>query len=310
MPTGEDHTADDDGGGRTASDVRDAFALLGHEVRLDIVLALLEGWRAAHTEPQSYSDLMRAVGMEDSGKFNYHLGRLRGAYVRKVDGGYVPTGAATALYRAVVATDPTGEAERTAFAVDANCPDCGGALRGAYEQDFLSVTCQDCGSLAEDFTYPFPKNGLTDRTDGEVLAAVHERAEHHLSLARSGQCPFCAGTTAVTGLVEEPGDPATHDVEITCATCTFVVGVQLLFALVRVPRVAAALLALGIDVGAVTYWELPEPTIQVLGRDPLEIAADLETDQGSARIVVDDDLDVQSVTVDGDPIGPVRSGPD
>jgi DNA-binding transcriptional ArsR family regulator len=305
MPTGEDHIVDDDGGETTASDVREAFALLGHEIRLDILMALLEHWRAAHTEPRSYSDLMRAVGIEDSGKFNYHLGKLRGVYVKKVEGGYVPTGAATALYRAVLATDPTGDAERTDLAVDANCPDCGGVLRGVYEQDFLSVSCQDCGSLAGDFTYPFPKNGLNGRRDQEVLAAVQERAEHHISLARSGQCPFCTGTTAVTVLVEDLGDPTTHDVEITCSTCTFVVRVKLLFALVRVPRVTAALLALGIEVGAVTNWELPEPTIQISNRDPLVIASDLETEQGTARIVVDDDLDVQSVTVDGDSIGTI-----
>ena len=68
----------DEGPDGDRASVREAFSLLAHEVRLDIVLALLENWAAVDTEPQSYSDLMDAVGMRDSGKFNYHLDKLRG----------------------------------------------------------------------------------------------------------------------------------------------------------------------------------------------------------------------------------------
>jgi hypothetical protein len=241
--------------------------------------------------------------MEDSGKFNYHLSKLRGAYVRKVEDGYVPTAATTALYRTVLGTDPAGEPVTAAFEIGESCPDCGGELRGEYEQDFLSVVCTACGSLAGHFTYPFPVNGLEGRSDREVLAAVRRRAEHHISLARSGQCPFCAGTTTATVLVEELGEEG-HDAEITCATCTFVVGVRLLFALSLDRRVAAALLALEVPIQGAQNWELPEPVIEVVGREPLRVALTVETDAGEARIVVDDDLVVQSVTVDGEAVGP------
>ena len=309
MPGGNDGSGrprerfpSDESGAEETSDVREAFALLGHEIRLDILLALISEWRAAHTEPRSYSELMGAVGMEDSGKFNYHLSKLRGAYVRKVEDGYVPTAAATALYRTVLGTDPAGESVTAEFEVGKPCPDCCGELRGEYEGDFLSVVCTECGSLAGHFTYPFPVNGLAGRTDREVLSAVRRRAEHHISLARSGQCPFCAGTTTATVLAEDL-DGEGHDAEITCDTCTFVVGVRLLFALSLDRRVAAALVALDVPVTA-ENWELPEPTADVLARDPLRVALAVETDAGSARIVVDGDLAVESVTVDGEPVGP------
>ncbi|MDF9745462.1 DUF7347 domain-containing protein [Natrinema salsiterrestre] len=87
--------------------VREAFSLLDHEIRLEILLALLEDWHAVYTEPRSYTELMDAVGMRDSGKFNYHLDKLRGVYVRQVEDGYVPTASVTALYRAVLAHRPT-----------------------------------------------------------------------------------------------------------------------------------------------------------------------------------------------------------
>jgi DNA-binding transcriptional ArsR family regulator len=297
MPVRDERTDDEQ-----AEAIREAFALLGHEVRLDILLALLENWRAAHTEPQSYSDLMRAVDMRDSGKFNYHLKRLRGAYVRKVEGGYVPTASATALYRAVLATRPSTDApDSRTFAVDAGCPDCGGDLSGTYERSFLSVTCADCGSLAGDFTYSFPRNGLDGRTDEAVLNAVSRRVVHHVALARSGQCPFCAGTTTAT-VCEDYAETDTHDVEMTCDTCSFVVGVSLLFAVALVPEVTAALVALGVPVEAARTWDLPEPTIDTRSRDPLVVALGVETDAGAATIVVDEDLSVSEVTVDGETV--------
>jgi hypothetical protein len=126
------------------ADAREAFALLGHEIRLDIVLALFEDWMAAYTEPKPYAELMDAVGMEDSGKFNYHLGKLRGVYVRQVEDGYVPTASATALYRAVLATRPTETADHEQQLPDRHCPACGEQPRLRYEGGFVTVECPAC----------------------------------------------------------------------------------------------------------------------------------------------------------------------
>jgi DNA-binding transcriptional ArsR family regulator len=300
MPGGEDvfeTTGSDD----RSEEVREAFALLGHEVRLDILLALLEDWRGALTEPRSYSELMRAVGMQDSGKFNYHLSRLRGSYVRKVDDGYVPTASATALYRAVLATRPSADPAERSFAVEGSCPDCGGDLTATYEREFLTVTCDDCETVAGGVTYPFPRNGFDERSGEAVVDAVGRRAAHHVALARSGQCPFCAGTTTPS-VLDDLDDPSTPDVEIACDTCSFVVAVRLLLALELVPEVTAALVALGVDFDE-SDWGIPERTVEVRSRDPTVVELTVERDGRTATVVVDDGLDVRSVTVDGDPVG-------
>lgn len=276
----------------------EAFSLLAHDIRLDILLALLDEWRAADTDPQTYSELMTAVGIEDSGKFNYHLEKLRGVYLRKVDEGYVPTGSATALYRAVLGNRPTTDATRTSFAPDAECPDCGAALTGTYETEFLSVECPACEERVAHFTYPFPKNGLAGRTDEEVLDAVHRRARHHVALARAGQCPFCAGTTSVEFLHEHFADETALDVSITCDTCTFVVGVPLLFALSLDHSVATALAELGVAVEETPLWNLPVATPKIESDEPFRVALTVESDNRSATIVVTSDLSVESVAVD------------
>jgi hypothetical protein len=282
---------------------REAFSDLAHETRLDILLALLSEWRAADTEPQRYASLMDAVGMEDSGQFNYHLQQLRGTYVRKVEGGYVPTGTATALYRAVLAYEPTVSTASRSFTVDETCPDCGTAVVATYERDFLSVACPDCEARVGRFTYAFPSNGLSGRDDREVLAAVHQRARHHVSLARTGQCPFCAGTTTVDLFREQFSDPDAHDIEITCDTCTFVVGVSLLFAVSMDARVTAALVDLGVPVDTAYTWAFPQPEPRVSGSDPLRVTVKVEREGKTASITVDETLDVTAATVDGVEVG-------
>lgn len=274
--------------------VRDALSVLAHDIRLDIVLALLDGWAGVHTEPQSFSELMDAVGVEDSGKFNYHLDRLRGVYVEKVDGKYLPTAAATALYRAVLAHRPTAETSRTGT-LEEPCPVCGGSVVERYERSFLTYECTDC----EDWpgvTYSFPANGLRGRTGPERRQSVLCRAGYHVGLARTGQCPFCAGRVEVA--FDPVADWAEHGesspVELDCDSCTWRVVVSALAPLQFEPQVAAALTTVGVNppLGAL---HTVEASVERISEDPVRRAVTARTDEGTVTVVVDDELAVQSV---------------
>jgi hypothetical protein len=285
-----------DGEGRLAQP-RDAFALLSHDLRLEILLALLSHWEAVDTEPQRYSELMRAVGMEDSGKFNYHLDKLRGVYLRKTDDGYVPTASATALYRAVLAHRPTETPERTQLDPGVDCPHCGAGLVGVYKREFFSLRCDSCDSVIGEFTYPLPKNGLTERTDREVLEAVYDRAREHIGLARRGQCPDCGGTTtcAVEASAVTETEPPVH---IDCDTCTWTVRTGFLLPFLTDARVLAALNAVGVAVEECFAWELPDPTATVTDTEPAEVDLLVTTDKGEVMITTDRSLSVQEVRTD------------
>jgi len=93
--------ADDLGGGSVGSialePVSDALGTLSNRTRLEILLAL-----AREASPRSYSSLMAATGVEDKGRFNYHVRRLRGEFLRKTDDGYVLTDAGRAFVRTVL----------------------------------------------------------------------------------------------------------------------------------------------------------------------------------------------------------------
>jgi len=272
--------------------MREAFSLLGHDIRLDILVALLDNWAAAYTEPIRYAELMEAVGVDDSGKFNYHLGKLRGAYVQQVEDGYVPTAAATAVYRAVVAHQPSQDADRTHFEVGSECPSCGAALVGTHERGFLSVDCSTCDDWIG-FTYPFPKNGFRNRSDEEVVSSAHRRCKHHLAVARSGQCPFCAATTTIElhedAIVEGEEAP----VHIFCNSCSFHVGSRILFPFLLDTHVTPVLSTAGIDVEQYE-WEFPEPTTRIISRNPLRIQIEVHGDKDTATITIDNRLNVCS----------------
>lgn len=283
-------TTDDEEGAA----VREAFSLLDHEIRLEILLALLEDWHAVYTEPQSYTELMDAVGMRDSGKFNYHLDKLRGVYVREVEDGYVPTASVTALYRAVLAHRPSDRLGYDPTTIDSACPRCDAAPILRYERGFVSVECPACDDWVG-FTYPFPKNGFEGRSADAVVRATTRRARHHIALARDGQCPFCAGTTSVDLHLDEIEDETL--VEIACDTCTFLVGVEPLPALLFADRVAGVLADAGVDLDRYD-WELPTPTTRIHSRDPLRVALEVAGDAATITIVVDGELAVRSVDVD------------
>lgn len=284
------------GSGETPADPREAFSLLGHEIRLNILLALLDGWEAAHTEPRGYSELMRAVGMEDSGKFNYHLNRLRGAYVRKTEEGYAPTASATALYRAVLAHRPTSEADRTELTPGVDCPDCGEPLVAVHEGEFFTLRCSACEHVVEGFTYPLPKNALDGRTDEEVLRIVHRRAGAQIGLARTGQCPDCVGGTTVTVQADPGADE--QPVAIACDTCSWHVRTGYLLPLLADPRVTRELSAVGVPVTAVYPWELPAPTATLVATDPYRLELRIEADGGTVTLTVDDRLGLVDCTSD------------
>lgn len=287
------------------------FSLLAHEIRLDIVRAFFGQWDDIEADSLDdarderglrYSTLMDAVGMEDSGKFNYHLEQLRGVYVEQVDERYVPTASAIALYHAVLANRPTQQSDN-GVDIDAPCPACDQPVQARYDQEYLIVDCPHC----EDWwglRYPFPKNGLDGRSGRELLDALDDRAMYDIGLARTGQCPSCAGHTTVTIDPERLDGSQVPTAAFSCETCFWVASIDVLNALRFDPRVAAALVDLGLVPDAETGQEgLEEDVAADVTGEPVDGAQDsvaitIATSAKTATIIVDEDLSVCSVEVE------------
>jgi len=287
----------------------DAFSLLGHDIRLGILRAFFDMYEPVDPEslPEvrdqrtlSYAELMDAVEMEDSGKFNYHLDQLRGVYIEEVKEGYVPTASAIALYEAMVANQPT-ETISADFSIDERCPNCESELRGEYQQEFLSVDCPAC-DLFWGATYRFPKNGLTVRDGENVFESLYDRMMHHVGLARTGQCPSCAGLTNVVIPRKRLDGDSTPTVELSCETCSWFVTIDIVSAVQFEPRVTNALFEIGLPLGEshnmrTTEQVLPDVTGNIESESPLHAKITISFEGDIAEFVVDNELDVLSVRV-------------
>jgi len=247
-----------------------ALSLLANEVRVEIVRALGE----ATVESDglaflSYSELFDRVSVADSGRLNYHLGELRGTFVRKADAGYGLTTQGRLAFQHLVAGGFTTDLRVNAFGIDQDCHQCGNGLVAEYgygwERPLMPlflVKCWDC--RAEYGRTYVPPRGVETRSREELLAAADRRNRMETASLVRGVCPWCAGHVE-TRVRERTGDlPASDDgteldvyVEHHCRSCTgfhyTAVGETLRYH----HAVIAFFSERGHDLHAIPKWELP-----------------------------------------------------
>jgi hypothetical protein len=192
------------------------FSILGNELRVQILLELYDAAREGRLGEDSipYSGLQTAVGEADSGRFNYHLEKLCGHFVRKTDSGYKICEPGRAVARLLSKGTLT---ETTTFGptrTDARCHLCGGTVRVAYVDQNLVVTCGDCsgvfstshdgGMLA---SIAVPPAALRGRTPTELLSLTVCQFEHGMAMMGDGFCAECCGHVETELRVCEDHEP-------------------------------------------------------------------------------------------------------
>lgn len=173
----------------------EAFTILGNQTRMEI---LRELWNA--DEPCSFGDLQRAVAPDDRGNFSYHLGKLRGHFVRKTDEGYDLRFAGEQVVRAVLTGTITSDPTILPTETDERCLFCREPLRLRYEEETLILQCCNCGGVASgeypggtSMFFEFPPAGLADRDYEEIIYAAHVLYDAKISPMIKGICPECSG---------------------------------------------------------------------------------------------------------------------
>jgi hypothetical protein len=273
-----------------------AFALLGNETRLAIVEELaVDGYQGLEpTDGRSFADLRRAVGVDDAGRFNYHLGELLGTFVRKVGEGYALTNAGWTVAGIVAAEEVGGGDVRREEPLDTPCP-WGDTLVGTYEEGLFRVECSEHGVL---FATRLPTGVVRERSLDEVLTIACDDMQADIDRAVSGVCPHCRGDIAVsltTGTtVQETGIEAPV-ARCDCGDCGLRFEVPPGVVVVSHPAVVSFYYDHGVDLRTRTYPELPfldatAPT--VVATDPTRVRIDVEHDGDTLRIVLDGDARV------------------
>lgn len=294
----------------------DAFAALGNETRLQILQTLGEAG-----DPLSFSELRTAVGMTDSGQFNYHLTKLAGHFITKTDDGYRLRQAGRRVIEAVLSGAVTDAPVFDRTPVDQDCPFCEAPIEIRYYQERVEMFCTECpGTWGHDSAelrgylgyVSLPPAGLEGRTTDELFRTAWTWQHLRILAVSCGICPGCSSTLERAVLVcdEHDGD---HDIcprcerrhavqfRARCSTCHF--GEEGTFSI----HLAADLAILtfltdhGINPVAPTsitrFLQTTDDYEEVVrSTDPFEAAYTFTVDGDSLTLVVDEELNVVEVT--------------
>jgi len=266
----------------------DAFGVLADPVRVEILAAL---WQTDEA-PVQYSALLGDVGVQDSGRFNYHLSKLTDHFVAKTDEGYRLRPSGLLVVNAIYAGSYVDAPVRGGLDVGGACPACGGDLVGEYDEGMFRVTCAACGT--QSFMLSFPPRGVETRDDDELLHAVSVHARAHTRRANSGLCPFCGGSMDVTlELDADSSLPASTLVVRECDNCGVTNRSSVGFAVLEHPAVAGFLHEQGVSRDAPPWrleWCVDDDYVAVQSRDPPRVSVDVtaEAAETALRVTVDE----------------------
>lgn len=270
----------------------EVFGLLGNETRVAILRALAEDF----DEAMSFSELRTAVGTRDSGKFNYHLKKLVGHFVRNDEDGYRLTLAGRQVMGAILSGTYTADAEIDPIELDDPCPNCGErALVVEYERERVETACRACEQFTNTFTFPpgavsqYPYESLPEVFD-RWLRSVFERID-------MGFCPTCSGR--MDGRLEvtsEGPEPARARYE--CCQCSDYAESSPTLPLLYHPAVLGFYWDHGVDLTATPSWRIAGLDLreaELVSEDPPRVRMSATVDGETLVAEIDADLEVVEV---------------
>lgn len=294
----------------------EAFSILGNELRLTILQVL---WEA--DDPLTFAELRDRVGRDDSGNFNYHLGRLVDDFVRKSAEGYELRYAGAEVVRSIVAGTITEDTSLPPTPIDDYCPYCDAPVEVRYDEEVLTVSCTECsGVVGGEFpdgtymSYGFPPGGLTGRSLEEVVTAAHILYDSKIHAMMSGVCPECAGTVEVTvdvcddhdedGFCGRCGTRYSVWSEYVCETCRYRRKSAVWFEALNHPAVVSFLHEFAGLEETVPFRKLTSDhagivrniTEEIRSTDPYRFRIRIVADDRTLLVDLDEELDVRTVS--------------
>lgn len=267
----------------------EAFALLGQEIRLQVVRALFAADPGADGRPIPFSEIADAVELRDAGHLYYHLDSLCPHFVEHCEDGYRLRRPGRRAIRLLRSGALTADADPDPMALADDCVRCGGGLELRYDDGFARVVCPDCGRWFVRFR--FPAGGFAGRDADGVAAAFDARCRAARRLGNRGVCPLCSGPMdrrLVTGSSDCFGHPA--NLRYACGRCGCGFNSTVGAALADHTAVVSFLDDHGIDPGDRPLWALPfafDPDCVGFQRaDPPGAILTLHEDAERLRVVV------------------------
>jgi len=287
--------------GPSDADPAAAFQLLGDDTRVAIVSALTDRRREHPEDPTlTFSDLRHEVGTPDSGRFNYHLDKLRDRFVQQTEDGYELTYAGEQMAAAIVSGAYSTGVRLDPLDLDHDCPFCDAPVTARYEDGYVFVTCDDDHPL---FTNGVPPGAAEHRSMAAVLSIAVRTLFGDLLLANDDVCPRCFGSMAteireleITALGDGATLPAALENEIlwqyvaTCEACGEQFNTPVGGTVLMHPAIVSFFWEHGRDLTTEYPWLFgfvgdPRKTTLV-SEDPLRLRVDVELDGDHLGVTV------------------------
>jgi hypothetical protein len=248
----------------------DLFHLVGQPARTAILRALLERRRDAEDPTLSFTDLRDAAGIEDNGRFNYHLGELIGSLVIKADDGYRLSGFGFRLLAPLAGAAYDPDADPDPIPVPGECHDCDASLTVRPDEGILKVICER-GHVVNHGLIGYP-GVVTDRDPDDAAAALALLSTGMTELGVAGVCPLCHGRTDGEFVANQTGGRYTY--RAPCDACGNQFATTAGGCVAGHPAVVSLFDDHGIDVRRRAPWTLPFRQLgaeTVTAEDPLRL---------------------------------------
>lgn len=203
--TDPDSTAPDEcGTGAVGPHAVEAFALLGNDTRLSILLALWEEYDPhANDNAVPLSRIFDRIEHNDRGNVSYHLTKLKGQFVQQHSkrGGYELRETGLKLVRAIIAGAGVQDIALDPTEIDQACPFCDAPTTIGFRDGVVLHSCTECDGSSHVETdtdgllsgIPFDPAGVAQRTPEELRAASTVAALHQVQSLFDGLCLACSG---------------------------------------------------------------------------------------------------------------------
>lgn len=279
----------DDHDGETPTD---AFATLGNETRMAIVRELADaGAIGPDAEAVPFEKLRESVGVEDSGRFNYHIGELRGHFVERTGDGYVLSYGGREVVAAVHAGTYTDDHAVTG---PHPCPVCDAEAEATYDDGFLAIECPNEHPVRS----TFPPGAAADRSLDELVSAAMLVTRQKVERVLEGICAQCSGPLGTPAIRTEtvpigPDGPfEAHLLTWECPRCGGKHSVTPGMVAFRHPTVRAFHYERGVDLLEERLlaheWVLPGAET-LLQEDPYRFEVAITLDGECLEVVVDEE---------------------
>ncbi len=266
----------------------EAFRLLGEASRLEILRTV---WEAE--EQISFSEIRTRMGNPDSGRFNYHIDKLRDHFLTSTEDGYQLTQAGREVVRAILAGTVSERPTMDGASIGTECTECGGELVARYDGHGV-VECGECGTTV--MWNEFPPAGLSDREGASFTMAFDRWTQSRFRLAMDGICPTCAAAMTTEVLDHDSDAPASLH---RCSNCKYEARVPLFGHVFRHPAVVAEYYDAGVDITGLPYWELQSLAVDieetVSATDPWRATVRLDIDGRELVLTLDESVSVVDV---------------